>query len=267
MALAKRSHNRTMTQTTILAIASVAPTLLSASPVATASGSDKPFQLTLEAGPAWQARNKVQIPNDAGGTRFSLEDIAGNGPWANVRLEGIWTINERHGVRVLLAPLSYEETGVLPQDTDFAGRRYEAGQPVEGEYRFNSWRLGYRYHLISNTAWDVWIGATAKIRDAEIRLSQGAISSNDDDVGFVPLLYAAARYRLDDRWTLSADFDGLAGGPGRAFDVGVRLEYAVNDQWQIGFGYRTLEGGVDNEDEVYNFAWFNSLVVAAGYRF
>ena len=39
-------------------------------------------ELELEAGPVWQTRNDVQIPNTAAGTRFSLVDLAGKGPWA-----------------------------------------------------------------------------------------------------------------------------------------------------------------------------------------
>jgi len=33
----------------------------------------------------------------------------------------------------------------------------------------------------------------------------------------------AANYQSNDRWSVAADFDGLAGGPGRAFDIGVKL--------------------------------------------
>jgi hypothetical protein len=44
------------------------------------------FVLELEAGPVWQSRNDVQVPNTAEGTRFSLADLAGNGPWPAIRL-------------------------------------------------------------------------------------------------------------------------------------------------------------------------------------
>ncbi|MBT8446243.1 MAG: hypothetical protein HKO62_05375 [Gammaproteobacteria bacterium] len=112
----------------------------------------------------------------------------------------------------------------------------------------------------------MFVGGTLKIRDAEIKLTQGATSSLDDDVGVVPLLYLGGEYRFDDRWSVAADVDGLAGGPGRAIDLGVRVNYRVGEQWQLGVGYRTLEGGVDNDD-VYNFSWFNSLLFSAMYRF
>jgi hypothetical protein len=42
---------------------------------------ERPFEIELELGAAWQARNDVQIPNNVG-NRFSLDDVVGSGPWA-----------------------------------------------------------------------------------------------------------------------------------------------------------------------------------------
>ena len=36
------------------------------------------FRLEVEAAAGWQARNDVQIPNDASGTRFSIADTVGS---------------------------------------------------------------------------------------------------------------------------------------------------------------------------------------------
>lgn len=231
-----------------------------------AAAEDQTFVLHVEVGATWQERNKVQIPNDDEGTKFSMQDVAGSGPWPAVRTEGIWNINENHGIRVLLAPLSYSENGVLPEETRFAGETYLPDEKTRAEYKFNSWRVGYRYQLYDEENWKFWLGGTLKVRDAKIELSQGTVSSSDDDVGLVPLLYLAGEYRLNEDWSISADLDGLAGGPGRAIDLGVRLNYTLSDDWQVGVGYRLLEGGADTDD-VYNFAWFNSLVVSADYRF
>ncbi|NND93215.1 MAG: hypothetical protein HKN42_20345, partial [Granulosicoccus sp.] len=107
----------------------------------------------------------------------------------------------------------------------------------------------------------VRIGATLKVRDAEIRLVQGDTVSFDDDVGIVPLLYLAGKYRLNNRWTIGADLDGLAGGPGRAIDLGFALDFSIARRWQIGAEVRVLDGGADTDD-VYNFARFNSAAIA-----
>lgn len=224
------------------------------------------FAVELEAGPVWQSRNDVQIPNDDEGTRFSLVDLAGNGPWPAGRLYVTWNINDRHGLRALAAPLSYNETGTLEAPVDFAGASYLPGVPTEATYQFDSWRLTYRYRFHNGDRWTWWVGATAKIRDAKIQLQQGDVTSRDTDLGFVPLLHLAADWRLAERWHLLLDLDALAGGPGRAEDFAAKLAYDVNDRWSITAGYRTVEGGADTDD-VYSFGWFHYAVVSGIYRF
>lgn len=236
-------------------------TLLTASSVAAKGNS---LELKLSAGASWQTSNNVQIPNDSEGTRFALDDIAGKGPFPAARVEAIWNYSKKHAVRVLLAPLSYSESGSITEPIDFAGSTFTTGQPVVGEYTFNSWRVGYRYHWLQRDSWDLWIGATLKVRDAEIRLAQGGNSSTDDDLGFVPLLHLAGEYRVSSRWFLAADVDALAGGPGRAIDPGLSVNYKASNNLSLGIEYRTLEGGADI-DEVYNFAWFNSALLTAHY--
>ena len=92
------------------------------------------FDIELEAGPVWQSRNDVQIPNTNAGTRFSLVDLAGKGPWPAIRLYLTWNINDRHSLRGLLAPLAYTETGTFTVPVDFAGESYEPGESVDGTY-------------------------------------------------------------------------------------------------------------------------------------
>jgi hypothetical protein len=224
------------------------------------------FVIELEAGLVWQTRNDVQIPNTDAGTRFSLVDLAGKGPWPAGRLYFTWNINNRHSLRALLAPLSYTETGTFAQPVDFAGANYLPGQPVDATYKFNSWRIGYRYRFTDRQRLKLWVGVTAKIRDAKIQLTQGSTTSRDTDVGFVPLLYLAADWRFARQWHFLFDFDGLAGGPGRAFDVALKLGRDLNDRWGITAGYRTVEGGADVES-VYNFAWFHYAAISGVYRF
>lgn len=223
------------------------------------------FEFELETGPVWQTRNYVQIPNDQSATRFSLVDLLGNGPWPAARVYVTWNVSPRHALRVLLAPLSVTATGNPAGAISFAGESFAVGQEVEGTYRFNSWRLTYRYHVAQRPTLDLWVGFSAKIRDAEIRLRQGQTTGRDTDVGFVPLLNLAADWRVSERAHLLFDFDGLAGGPGRAFDTSVQVGYDLGERWRLSAGYRTLEGGAD-VDSVYAIAWLHYGVVSVVYR-
>jgi hypothetical protein len=237
-----------------------------AAPARAAADGTPTWQLELEAGSVWQTKNDVQIPNDATGTRFSLVDVIGEGPWFAGRAYLTWNINERHGLRALAAPLSVTENAVLGSPVDFAGGNFVAGVPTEATYKFNSWRLGYRYRFHGGERWSWWIGFTAKIRDAKIRLEQDGVAAEKTDVGFVPLLHLAGTWRFAASWSLELDADALAGGPGRAEDASLKLRRRLGEAWSLAVGYRTVEGGAD-VDEVYNFAWLHYAVAAAGVTF
>ena len=240
-----------------LAIAGVVP--------GAAAGQTSPLEIEVEGGPVWQSYNDVEVPNDGTATRFSLSDVVGSGPWAAGRIYVTWNVSERHGLRLLYAPLSVTETGTLPGAVDFAGASFVGGEPAEATYKFNSYRLSYRWRFHSGERSRAWVGFTAKIRDARIALAQGSTSSKKDDLGFVPLLHVAGDWRFDPRWYLSLDADGLAGGPGRAIDAALRLSFDVNDHWSVRAGYRTVEGGAD-VDEVYNFAWLHFAAASIVWR-
>ena len=221
--------------------------------------------LEIEGGAVWQSYNDAEIPNDGSATRFSLSDLTGNGPWPAGRAYLTWNITERHGVRALAAPFSLTETGTLDGTVRFAGQTYEPGTPVEATYTFDSYRLTYRYRFHAGERTTAWVGFTGKLRDATVRLAQGATTSRKDDLGFVPLLHVAGDWAVAPRWRLSLDADALAGGPGRAVDAALKLGYDPGGAWMVQAGYRTLEGGADVE-EVYSFAWLHYAVASVVWR-
>jgi hypothetical protein len=218
----------------------------------------------IELGPVWFSRNDVRIPGNTG-TEFDMTTLTGSGPDAYFRIDGDWNINKKHGLRLMLAPLEVSGTGVLTQDTDFAGTAFPAG-PTEGTYKFGTYRMTYRYTFHDSAKWRWRIGFTGLIRDAKIELNQPGLTAKDTDVGFVPLLHLYGEWFFADRWSLVLDFDGLAGGPGRALDAAIKFTFDVSDHWRVGGGYRTFEGGADT-DTVYNFAWLHYGVVTAAWRF
>ena len=224
------------------------------------------FALELEGGAVWQTRNDVRIPNDAAATRFSLVDLAGSGPWAAWRAYLTWNLSDRRQLRVLAAPLSVTETGVPGRPVQFAGTSFASGVPTTATYTFNSYRLTYRWRFHDGERWTWWVGGTAKIRDATIALRQGATAAKKDDLGFVPLLHVAGDARLAGPWRFTLDADALAGGPGRAEDVALKLAYDVDERWRLAAGYRTVEGGA-NVDAVYTFAWLHYAVLSVTRKF
>jgi hypothetical protein len=212
-----------------------------------------------------QVYNDVRIRGDTG-TLFSLSDLVGKDALPFFRLELLYELSEKEQLRFLLAPLSYTKSGVLDKNVAFDGQNFAAGTNTDATYKFNSYRVTYRYLFFDASKWQWYIGGTLKIRDAEVALKQGTLSASNTNVGFVPLLNLYGEYQLSDKWQLIVDFDGLAAKQGRAIDLGLKVHYDIDKNWFVGGGLRVLEGGADNE-RVYNFSQLNYAVFTAGFKF
>ena len=236
--------------------------LISVTLTAGLKGQDGRFSLELETGPVWNSFNKIAIPGDIG-TRFSLPDALDVQSRFAFRLRLNYRLAKRHSLSVLYAPLQLEARGRLPEEIYFTDRTFARGSEVNALYRFNSYRLSYRYTWVDGERIRFQVGFTAKIRDAEIALSDNGGSASKTNVGFVPLLYLGFRWKLADRLYFKADLDALAAKQGRAEDLFLGFEWSFTKRLEFMLGYRMVEGGADNE-EVYNFAWLHYL--SAGVR-
>lgn len=227
---------------------------------------EQPWRLGLEANATYQASNDVQIPNDGSGTRYGLDDLTGSGPFAAGRTTLEVDLDGRNSLRFLAAPLRTQGTGTFDDPVDFAGESYAADTDTLARYRFDTYRATWRWLMSSDDSFRWYLGGTLLVRDAEVELEQGGVTSRDDNVGLVPLLHVAAEQRLGGPWLLAGDLDAAVAPQGRAIDLGLGLRYEVDDSWDVTLGYRLLDGGADN-DTVYSFATFHSLTLALGWSF
>lgn len=219
--------------------------------------------LTVESSWIWQSRNDQRIPGTTG-TQFSIADFE-KGPFNGYRIYAGHIWNKRHEFRTLYAPLEIEVNGEFVQAVSFQDATFAANTPTTAFYKFNSYRLTYAYHFDRSQDWRFALGFTAKVRDAEVRLEQNGVTRSKSNVGFVPLINFQAYCQLTTNWLFRFDFDGLAAPQGRAIDAALFLERQFQALSAFG-GYRTVEGGADNE-EVYNFAWIHQAVIGARYDF
>ncbi|MFP4468349.1 MAG: hypothetical protein ACLFN2_05235 [Bacteroidales bacterium] len=212
-------------------------------------------QIDLESGVVFPGYNDVRIPGDQG-TLFSFTEDLTPEPAFFYRLRLDYTIKSRHTLSLLYAPLEIKSTGSIPQDILFEGVEFSANTPLNGTYKFNSYRLTYRYDIVQNPGFEFGLGVTAKIRDAKIALTSPEPASEKTNVGFVPIINFRLFYHIDDKFGLLLYGDALAAPQGRAEDVLIAATFELSDRLSARAGYRILEGGADN-DEVYNFSLFN----------
>ena len=221
--------------------------------------------LDYENGLALSGYNDVEIPRETG-TRFSLSEDLKTDPgfYFRVRLGYHW--KDRHTVSVFAAPFRLKAKGEVGRDVVFFEETFPANIPLTGVYKFNSFRLTYRFDFARRGKLRAGVGFTAKIRDAFIKVEGDGLVSNKTNVGFVPLLNFRLLWQFADDWSLLFEGDAAAASQGRAEDVLLALQYRLNDRLTLRAGYRILEGGADVE-EVYNFALIHFLGVGLTYTF
>jgi hypothetical protein len=221
--------------------------------------------IDIETGIVSAGYNNVRIPGDQG-TLISLTDDLMSSSSFFYRLRAGYKIRERHNISLLYAPLSVKSDGLITYDVSFAGEVFPAGSSLDAIYKFNSYRLTYRYDIFLTPKVEFGIGFTAKIRDAAISLESPDLFAEKTNIGFVPVINFRVLLNLDERMGLRLEGDALAAPQGRAEDIQIAVQYKVNDNIRMRVGYRLLEGGADN-DEVYNFSLFNYACFGFCYTF
>ncbi|WP_420150200.1 hypothetical protein [Spirosoma sp.] len=199
--------------------------------------------------------NRVRIPNQ-GGTLVNLTDNLTVNPTVFYRARLNYTFANRHTLSVLYAPLTVQYKGAFDQPVNYNNQIFEANRPLTVDYKFNSYRLTYRYDFITGSRWRVGAGLTAKIRDANIRFANESVQTDYSNIGFVPLVHLYAAYQPSERWSIWLEGDALGSRFGRAEDVFVGGAYHISRAIGLKAGYRVVEGGADVED-IYNFTWIN----------
>jgi len=186
------------------------------------------ISLDLESGLVTTGYNDVRIPGNQG-TLFSLnEDLEANSK-IFYRIRVNYEAGERHTFSLLYAPLTILSDGRPDEDISFAGELFPANSDIDATYKFNSYRLTYRYKVIQKPKLNF---------------------------GFVPIINFRLLWRPAEKFGILLDGDALAAPQGRAEDVLVAATYRLSDRLGLKAGYRILEGGADN-DEVYTFSLFH----------
>lgn len=211
------------------------------------------FSIDMEASVAAPLYNDVAVPNDA--TRFSIIDGWTTSPVFSPRIRINAILGNRHEISTLAALLRSSSEGLTGGPVSFAGENFDGNRTLEAFYRFDSYRLAYRYRFVDRERFTFSLGAAGKIRSAAIEIRQDDRSAEDTDLGFVPLLSFAGEYRFSPTRSVFIDGDALAAPQGRAADVLAGVQFAARDNLQVRIGARVLEGGAD-VDDVYNFAAF-----------
>lgn len=207
--------------------------------------------------------NQIQIFTNEGTDFNAFGDQFRVPPQPFVRLRFGYTIAKRHTIIGLVAPLTIRSfSDGYDQDLLYQNTTFAAGQPLEVRYMFNSYRITYRFHIVEKEKITFAMGATAKLRQAEVEVKNDLASSVNKNLGFVPIINFYLNWRMVDKVALIFEGDALVApnGVGRAEDVFLGGAYYVNENLAIKAGYRLLEGGSRNpESTVFTFIHYASI--------
>lgn len=220
----------------------------------------------VEGGVAFTGYNDVAIPSNTA-TRFSLADQTPAGVVPAFRMRVGYTFADRHTVSLLAAPLTAQGSGTIDTDVSFQNKLFLAGSKLTSSFRFDSYRLTYRWTFLKNDDIDLGIGLTGKIRSAEISLASDTGYVSRTDLGVVPLINFRVDWRFMDPFSLVLDGDALITPYGRAEDVQLALAWRYTDNATFLLGYRILEGGSDGGGKVYTFSMFHFITAGITVKF
>ena len=198
----------------------------------------------VETGSVMTGYIDIRIPGDLG-TLFSLKDDLKSKTKIFYRLRASYTLQSRHTISLLYAPLKIKSAGRVTYKISFNGVLFDADTDLNSIYKFHSYRLTYRYHLISQTKIILGLGFTAKIRDANVRLYSTKQTTESTSIGFVPIINFNFNWNINEAWDLHLNGDALVTPQGRAEDIQLAITYQCSDPINIRVGYRILEEGTD----------------------
>jgi len=252
-------------QLTVLARGALPLAVVALTAATPASPGDGARRDRIRGWPGLQSRNDVQVPNDDGGTRFSLVESGRNGPWTAGRLYFTWNINDRTACVRCSHPCRTPRR--RPGKTSRLRRReLPARSSYDGDLSVQLVAADLPLSTPPQRPLDVVDRLHREGSRRQIELQQGAVASRKTDTGFVRCFTWPPTGGSRNAGMCCSDVDGLAGGPGRAVDLARRSSAGLNDRWSVAAGYRTVEGGADT-DEVYAFAWFHTPSCRESYRF
>jgi hypothetical protein len=216
--------------------------------------------------------NVIRKGDDGTGTRFEATDFTGSQGnegrvSAFVPVNWFWKGDE---LRFVIAPFQQSGTATPTSPILYDGELFRAGVPLNVLYKFNTYRITYDspiFESLRDDGWELRIGGTLAVRDAQIKLSQPGTSRNFTNWGPVPLLYFAAAKDLGAGWHLLGEFDAFpAPGGGGLFDGSLKAAYDLSPGVALTVGARYQFGGASGSD-FYNFLREWAGVVGVNFTF
>lgn len=221
------------------------------------------FVSSIQGAGVFPGYNDARLPGNTGSRLSYPEDLDAN-PTFSPRFEAGFLMGERHYAGFTGSLLTLSAVGTLDRDISFDNETFAGGSKVKALYRYDSYRLTYRYDFFMSESLRIGAGITGQIRVAELSLENESAGSSQEgsfkDTGVLPLVNYRIEWSPSPEWTFYTYGDLIITPSRRVEDVFFGTRYSFNNPLSIIVGYRLLEGGSDSDD-VYTYALFHYVVL------
>jgi hypothetical protein len=233
------------------------------------------YRTVFEFGPLVQDKNLVRTPN-VGGTTIDLEALENEFHYTARFIYELY-LTDKHELGVWYGPMGLTEFSD-PQSVFTVGdTTFDPSDPdaviFDSNYRWWDLRASYKYVLVNNERWKVRIGASLQYSKTEFEVEQRSDLAfvdmsgipldqqvspivkeghgNDEQIS--PLVHASVAFKINDRWSLETELDGMSSGSEHYWNNGLWVRYRATQLWDLSFGGRRFSAKIDNAD------FFNEL--------
>jgi hypothetical protein len=150
----------------------------------------------------------------------------------------------KHKLRLSYVPIRYEASAFLVRTISFEGRTFAVGADASTKIKWDLWRFGYEYDIVSGSRGFVGVIGEVRYNQIDARITSTAGSAETTTNVPVPTVGGIARGYLGPRLLLTAEFSGLSidreDFRGSSYDLDVYGNLNLGSNIGVQIGYRSV---------------------------
>ncbi len=180
---------------------------------------------------------------------------------------------KRNKLYAQYVPITYSSDTTLTRDIVFNGQKFSANLPIQSQFNWKVWRVGYELDLVSTDRFFLGALAEARITDFSVTLKAPGDTEFTSASGPLPAYGGIARAYLLPNMSVTASvsgfklWDSLAqklDATGNYVDMDFYATYNINRYLGVQGGYRKMTLTVtlkkDFGDMEYAGVWFGGVI-------
>ena len=152
----------------------------------------------------------------------------------------------KHKFRIEYIPIKFEDDTILNRTFVFNGIEYNVGLPVQTQFEWDTWRLGYEYDFVYTDR--VYAGFILEVRQthAQLQLDSPIDSEFTEASGPIPGIGGVVRVYPAKNFSITGEVTGLNVPEideyeGTFFDVDIYGTFNFSNNFGVQGGYRALD--------------------------